>query len=1160
MTKRYLAVLVLAVVSHGSTAGWAQSAGSAFTYQGQLREGGAPADGSYDFRLTLYDSLHSIVGGPISFEDHIVEKGLFSLILDFGVAVLDGDARYLEVAVRPGESGGSFTVLSPMQELTPAPYASMALQTVGLDGHSLDALDGSPTDAIYVDREGEVGVGTETPTHPLEVIGVSGRAAVVGDNPAEATLGELGSDQGGVYGYAAGGSGVFGRVTSGSGVYGESDATSGWTNGVEGYSMSPGGNAVYGYNEADNGDAIGVRGVSASPNGFGGYFVGQGYFSSNVGIGTTTPASPLTVNGMVESLADGFRFPDGTVQTTASTGGGSTYWQPSSEGIYYDDGYVGVGVEYPLYSIHAIDPIRTAIGGQCVSEGTEGYLGHELAGVYGFGSIAVHGVSISPGGYAVYGSAESPTGTSFGVYGKSSSPSGRGVYGEVTGTGGYGVIGKSVGGAGVFGEANATSGWTRGVEGYVVNPEGVAVYGFNEADSGNAWAIRGDTLSPDGYAGYFNGRGYFSNNVGIGTTDISSTLTVAGTIESTGSGFKFPDGSVQSTAAVGGDTPWEDSAQGIYYDGGRVGIGTSSADYTFHVISNTGTAIWAENLSDFTIGHLASEYGGVYGESDTGRGVYGWATASGVVTNYGIYGEAEGLTGCGVFGKAWGDDGHGVHGEAAATGGDGVFGTAPDGRGVYGELTSASAIGSAVEGRTWSPDGHAIYGFNHADSGPAVAVRGISFSPTGFGGFFGGRGHFSGDVGIGTIDPTEKLDVRGTVRMNGFKLGTSAPAGYVLTTDSSGVGTWQEPEALELPLDETISSTFPAIAVENTGTGIASHGIKAAITNPSSFENAAAGLFTAIGSKGRAISAFSDDNTTIDVTHTGGKSAITATSTGLGAGSFHATGAGGVGVWAKGDAGPGLWAESDASGETNPALLVSNNNSSGICMFSTCISSDANAVFVNKGAGDLIKGFSGGTGGDLVFKVTNDGTTRASGLEINSSTSSDDDLITGHSGADLVFKVTNNGTTHTNVLQINGGSDLSEQFDVRGKEDAIEPGMVVCIDEDHPGKLTISNAAYDRKVAGIISGAGGISPGMQMGQRGSVADGEHPIALTGRVYVRSDASGGPIRPGDLLTTSGVPGHAMRVSDYASAQGAILGKAMTALEEGQGLVLVLVTLQ
>ena len=120
-------------------------------------------------------------------------------------------------------------------------------------------------------------------------------------------------------------------------------------------------------------------------------------------------------------------------------------------------------------------------------------------------------------------------------------------------------------------------------------------------------------------------------------------------------------------------------------------------------------------------------------------------------------------------------------------------------------------------------------------------------------------------------------------------------------------------------------------------------------------------------------------------------------------------------------------------------------------------------------------------------------------------------------------------------------------------------GMVVSIDTKNPGELIVSSKSYDRTVAGIISGAGGVKPGMLMSQTGTIADGNHPVALTGRVYCLADASNGAIQPGDLLTTSDTPGHAMKVTDYTRAHGTILGKAMSALEEGRGLVLVLVTL-
>jgi hypothetical protein len=152
-----------------------------------------------------------------------------------------------------------------------------------------------------------------------------------------------------------------------------------------------------------------------------------------------------------------------------------------------------------------------------------------------------------------------------------------------------------------------------------------------------------------------------------------------------------------------------------------------------------------------------------------------------------------------------------------------------------------------------------------------------------------------------------------------------------------------------------------------------------------------------------------------------------------------------------------------------------------------------------------------------------------------------------------------NGKTKTEVLQITGGSDIAEPFDIEATG-VIKPGMVLAIDSENPGKLEIAEKTYDRCVAGIVSGAGGIQPGMVMGQSGSLADGEYPVALTGRVYCWANASNGAIEPGDLLTTSDTPGHAMKVTDYTKAQGAIIGKAMTSLDEGTGLVLVLVSLQ
>jgi hypothetical protein len=148
------------------------------------------------------------------------------------------------------------------------------------------------------------------------------------------------------------------------------------------------------------------------------------------------------------------------------------------------------------------------------------------------------------------------------------------------------------------------------------------------------------------------------------------------------------------------------------------------------------------------------------------------------------------------------------------------------------------------------------------------------------------------------------------------------------------------------------------------------------------------------------------------------------------------------------------------------------------------------------------------------------------------------------------------GKATVKTLEIQGGADIVEGFETG--EHAPEPGTVVVIDERYPGELRPSDGAYDHRVAGVVSGAGGIAPGLRLGQAGMM-DGETPVAMSGRVYVRCSAENGPIQPGDLLTTATEPGHAMKATSSERSHGTVIGKAMTSLDRGTGLVLVLVNL-
>lgn len=148
------------------------------------------------------------------------------------------------------------------------------------------------------------------------------------------------------------------------------------------------------------------------------------------------------------------------------------------------------------------------------------------------------------------------------------------------------------------------------------------------------------------------------------------------------------------------------------------------------------------------------------------------------------------------------------------------------------------------------------------------------------------------------------------------------------------------------------------------------------------------------------------------------------------------------------------------------------------------------------------------------------------------------------------------GTARVDVLEIQG-ADLAEKFPM---SEPVEPGTVVSIDADQPGYLTPSRKPYDRRLAGVISGANGLSVGAVLGQ-GTPEPGAEAVAMSGRVWTLCDATNGAIEPGDLLTTSSRAGHAMKATERARSHGAVLGKAMSRLARGQtGYVLVLVNLQ
>jgi hypothetical protein len=143
------------------------------------------------------------------------------------------------------------------------------------------------------------------------------------------------------------------------------------------------------------------------------------------------------------------------------------------------------------------------------------------------------------------------------------------------------------------------------------------------------------------------------------------------------------------------------------------------------------------------------------------------------------------------------------------------------------------------------------------------------------------------------------------------------------------------------------------------------------------------------------------------------------------------------------------------------------------------------------------------------------------------------------------------------------GGDCAEQFQLSDPA-AAEPGVVMVMNEN--GKVMPSSRAYDRRVVGVVSGAGEFQPAIVLnGKRELDGDSMHDgnratIALMGRVYCKVDATLAPIEVGDPLTTSDRPGHAMKAEQGAKSFGAVIGKALRSIDHGCDLIPVLVSLQ
>ena len=355
--------------------------GTAFVYQGSLQDPNGPANGSFAMQFKLYDAAATPPGvqiGPTLTFDGAggnppaisVADGLFSVGLDFGAGVFDGNERWLQVMV-------SGTTLTPRQPVKAAPYAVHAAGATSLDlpfSKNVTVPSGTYLFSLSADNSAGYGavISAANGSQAADAIAIKAVGGSLLNNLTYAVYGWN-------FGYV--GAGVYGLVDANScspiGVQGLASGTSAANFGVHGQSNSTGGTGVYGLANAASGTNYGVRGKSNSASGYAGYFEGRGYFSGRLGLGVAAPAEALDVSGTAQMT--GFKLPTGAaagrVLTTDATGVGTwqvapaSQWTSSGNDIYYTTGNVGIGTAAPDAQLTIDGTNSTATGLAVVAPG-----------------------------------------------------------------------------------------------------------------------------------------------------------------------------------------------------------------------------------------------------------------------------------------------------------------------------------------------------------------------------------------------------------------------------------------------------------------------------------------------------------------------------------------------------------------------------------------------------------------------------------------------------------------------------------------------------------------------------------------------------------------------------------------------------------------------
>lgn len=236
---------------------------------------------------------------------------------------------------------------------------------------------------------------------------------------------------------------------------------------------------------------------------------------------------------------------------------------------------------------------------------------------------------------------------------------------------------------------------------------------------------------------------------------------------------------------------------------------------------------------------------------------------------------------------------------------------------------------------------------------------------------------------------------------------------------------------------------------------------------------------------------------------------------------------------------------------------------------------NAKLFVLDTGTGSAIFGLADGSGGTGVSGQTSNAgvgvfalnSTGLGGVALRArNISSLGDHVIEAFGSDLndvKFFVTDQGNVRADGTFASPAADFAEMMNVSGLKEQYEPGDVLVIGSD--GKLSKATTPYATNLAGVYSTKPSFLGGdTEVAEQGIKAyekrsnQARVPMAILGVVPVKASAENGAIKPGDMLTTSSLAGYAMKATDPKI--GAILGKALESLEQGTGIIMVLVTLR